>query len=516
MTDANGCLAQSLGTSIVVTVTENSDLTPGTIGTAQTVCYNIAPAQLTQLTAPGGGTGTYTYQWQNSANNTTWNNITGATLSVYSPPALTATTYFRRTVMSGSLTPVYTNSLRITVSPQITLAQLHDDISINNNTSTNINVTVTGGTAPYAISYTRNGTAQTPINNYSSGTNISTGILTTGIYTYALTSVTDANGCSAQSLGTNISVTVTSGSGSLYTAVDSLFRAETPADSYNDTRYELGSEFQTLSAGFITKARLFTNVNEGGDHIIRLWILNGSTYSLAAGPFTWNFSSGFHGWRQYSFASPVAVQTGKTYIISITNGTDYNYERSYNFNSSAPGTYIKYTRGVFSTTLGQAPTSTWSASCYFRDVVFAVQNANGNLTAGTIGTAQSICYNTAPVQLTQLTAPAGGTGTYTYQWQSSANNTTWNNITGATLSVYSPPALTATTYFRRTVMSGSLTPVYTNSVRITVSPQITLAQLHDDISINNNTSTNINVTVTGGTAPYAISYTRNGSSSDTN
>ena len=34
-----------------------ASLRPGTIGTAQSICYNTAPAALTQLTAPTGGTG---------------------------------------------------------------------------------------------------------------------------------------------------------------------------------------------------------------------------------------------------------------------------------------------------------------------------------------------------------------------------------------------------------------------------------------------------------------------------
>ena len=266
-------------------------------------------------------------------------------MSTYAPPELMASTYFRRTVISGILAPVYSASVRITVFPQITLAQLHDNITINNNSSANINVAITGGTAPFTISFSRNGMPQSPVTNYTSGSNISTGILTTGIYNYSLTSVTDANGCAAANLGTGIAVTVT--------------------------------EYTTL-------------------------------------------------------------------------------------------------------------------------------------TAGSIGTAQSICYNTVPAQLTELTAPSGGNGTYTYQWQSSANNSTWTDISGATLSTYSPPALTASTYFRRTVISGILPPVYSASVRITVFPQITLAQLHDNISIYSGTSTNINVAITGGTAPFTVSFTRNG------
>ena len=103
--------------SILITVYAN--LTPGSVGNAQTICYNTAPAQLTQLTAPTGGPGGYTYRWQSSPDNTNWTNISGATGVNYTPPALTASTYFRRRVTSGSCTQVYSNSVLITVYGQL-------------------------------------------------------------------------------------------------------------------------------------------------------------------------------------------------------------------------------------------------------------------------------------------------------------------------------------------------------------------------------------------------------------
>ena len=95
----------------------------------------------------------------------------------------------------------------VTVHPQFTLAQFHDDASICNNTATNINVVATGGTSPYTVNYTKNGVAQAAWNNYVSGTNMGTGLLLANT-TYALTSVTDNFGCPAQSLGTSILITV--------------------------------------------------------------------------------------------------------------------------------------------------------------------------------------------------------------------------------------------------------------------------------------------------------------------
>ena len=64
----------------------------------------------------------------------------------------------------------------------------------------------------------------------------------------------------------------------------------------------------------------------------------------------------------------------------------------------------------------------------------------GNLTAGAIGNAQTICYNTVPGQLSYTTAPTGGTGAYTYQWYNTSGQ-----ISGATSSTYTPPALTSNT-----------------------------------------------------------------------
>ena len=290
-----------------------------------------------------------------------------------------------------------------------------------------------------------------------------------------------------------------------YLPVDSLFRSETPSNSNNDRLYELGTEFQTLSNGYITHARLFSNVNEGGDHIIRLWELTGSLYTLVAGPFTWNFSAGLAGWRKFKFASPIAVDENNTYIISITNGPDMNYEKDGNFTQYTLNSYIRYRRGVYTLNMGTTPATTYLNTCYFRDVVFAINI--GSQTPGLIGSSQSLCYNTVPAPLTDIAAPTGGTGVYSYQWQCSIDNSTWTNIDGATSPGYSPPALTVSTYYRRTVGSGSYSPVHSTSVLISV---FTLAQLHDNATIYNNTSTNISVVMAGGSSSYTVNYTRDG------
>ncbi len=250
------------------------------------------------------------------------------------------------------------------------------------------------------------------------------------------------------------------------TTTETLFSVEVPTAFGNDTRYELGTEFQILADGLISKTRLYSGIDEGGDHLVRLWMFNGSGYTLIAGPYTWNFSKGVEGWREFDLPSPIQVSANTTYILSITNSTDLYYSKRPYFNSVTVNENIRYLGGLYSTNLGSVPTSKYVSSSYFRDIVFTVSGNNSNLTSGTIGSAQTICYNTAPSPLTELTAPTGGTEAYTYQWQFSPDNASWTNIDGATLSGYSPPALSSSIYYRRTVSSGSAAPVNSNSVFI--------------------------------------------------
>jgi len=461
-------------------------LTSGSIGSTQTICYNTSPSALTQVTAPTGGTGTYTFQWQSSSDNSRWTDISEATLSDYSPSALTTNTYYRRTVTSGTDTPVYSNSVLITVSPQLTMAQLHDNIFIENNTSTNFNVAILGGSAPYTVNYTLNGVAQLPITNYITGNNISTGILTTGTYTYSLTSVTDVNGCSALNLGTNITVTVNTSSALPSIALNKPSYCNIASPPYQAPA-SLANDADGTNASFWSADPYPTwwkvdleNVYDLTSIVIRNYV-DGSRY------YNYNIeaSNDDINYTQIVLKTNANPATDAGDYYPIVNAIARYIRVNMTFNSANQGVHISDFR------------------------VYGTLN-NSILTSGSIGSTQTICYNTSPSALTQVTAPTGGTGTYTFQWQSSSDNSRWTDISEATLSDYSPSALTTNTYYRRTVTSGTDTPVYSNPVLITVSPQLTMAQLHDNIFIENNTSTNFNVAILGGSAPYTVNYTLDG------
>ena len=93
-----------------------------------------------------------------------------------------------------------------------------------------------------------------------------------------------------------------------------------------------------------------------------------------------------------------------------------------------------------------------------------------------------------PAALTELTPPSGGPGGYTYQWQSSPDNSSWTSIGGATGVGYAPPMLTASTYYRRQVTSGSCGTVNSASILITVYGNLTSGTIGSNQSICYNTA----------------------------
>ncbi|MGV3586507.1 MAG: gliding motility-associated C-terminal domain-containing protein [Adhaeribacter sp.] len=132
-----------------------------------------------------------------------------------------------------------------------------------------------------------------------------------------------------------------------------------------------------------------------------------------------------------------------------------------------------------------------SAGCsgYSNVIVITVAPA---LAQNTIGSSQTICGNAAPTPLTG-SKPTGGTGTYTYLWESSTTSATdgFGPAAGTNTGItYNPGNLTQTTHFRRTVTSGSCEPLVSEAVTITVVP-----------AIENNTITAAKTVVCEGAVP---------------
>ena len=153
-----------------------------------------------------------------------------------------------------------------------------------------------------------------------------------------------------------------------------------------------------------------------------------------------------------------------------------------------------------------------------RDTVTQSINVLTALAAGTISSASTICYNAAPSMLTSTAAASGSAGAYQYQWQSSTDNVTFSDISGATGADYTSGSLTTTTYFRRAVTTDvGCGPSYTGSLKITVYNKLAGAVIGSDQNICFNTipgtiSQGASATGGDGTWTYQWESSSNGTS----
>ena len=108
---------------------------------------------------------------------------------------------------------------------------------------------------------------------------------------------------------------------------------------------------------------------------------------------------------------------------------------------------------------------------YLINVIPPVQ-CTGTPDGGTVITSANPICASANLILTDTTGTAGIAG-LSYQWQSSADSTTWNNIAGATAVTDTVKGLATTTYFRRiTSCSNSGFKGYSPGVKVTINPFI--------------------------------------------
>jgi SdrD B-like domain len=108
-----------------------------------------------------------------------------------------------------------------------------------------------------------------------------------------------------------------------------------------------------------------------------------------------------------------------------------------------------------------------------------------------------------------LTAtPSDGTGTCTVQWQSSSNNSTWNDIGGATGNSYTSAALTTNTYFRARIncLGANCDQGNATSVLITVIPDPTVSVLATATGVCVGGNVTLNATPVGGVGTCTVQW----------
>ena len=174
---------------------------------------------------------------------------------------------------------------------------------------------------------------------------------------------------------------------------------------------ELGTKFKTATAGTVTGVRVYKGAANTGQHVGNLWSRSGQL--LASVVFTNETASD---WQEARFATPVTIAANTTYVISYhTNVGRYAVNTNYFATSGrdaaplrAPANGEDGGNGVYRYGSTSAfPSSTWSSSNYWVDVVFQTGSTVQSTTAKTLSaplTASSPAVST-------LAAPSGGTTT---------------------------------------------------------------------------------------------------------
>ena len=137
---------------------------------------------------------------------------------------------------------------------------------------------------------------------------------------------------------------------------------------------ELGIKLVPKVAGRITGVKFYKAPGDTGEHIASLWQQSDSSL-LARGNFTNETASG---WQTMVFDIPVDVDADEIYVASYSTssgmfGSTHGYFLVDEFASqyiTAPATNSIGGNGVYATSIGLFPSSTYGGNNYWADVLF--------------------------------------------------------------------------------------------------------------------------------------------------
>jgi hypothetical protein len=154
----------------------------------------------------------------------------------------------------------------------------------------------------------------------------------------------------------------------------SLFRpTDTPAGTGTGGALEMGTRIRTDANGWITGVRFFKTAGDPGTHTGTLW--SAASAQLATGTYTGESGSG---WQTLSFAQPVQVTAGSSYVVSyFSSAGRYGYTTQYFTMDKVYGpltglaTSATASNGVWRYGSGGVfPTGDGNSTNYWVDVVF--------------------------------------------------------------------------------------------------------------------------------------------------
>ena len=446
ITDANGCQTFIKG----VVVDQPSELFAAVTKVTDVDCNGASTGSIDL--SPNGGTAPYSITWSNGANTEDLSNLAAGMYSVTVVDANGCEAFASATI---------TESAPLAISIDVT-----NDVSCNSGANGMIMSTITGGTMPYTIAWSDG------VNGIEDRTN-----LPAGVY---IVNVTD--GCGAQ---VSASATITE---------PGALTATTVATNVDCFGANNGTVDVTVTGGTMPY-----QYNWGGG------ITSEDRVNLAPGTYTVIITDA-NGCSTTASAivtgpsAPISVSASVTDVacfgdltgavdITVTGGTaPYSFSWS---NGDNTEDLSNVPAGSYTGTVTDA------AGCTFSATVTVAGPASA-LAASAVTT--NVLCNGASTGMIDLTV-TGGTAPYSYNWSNGAQTQDLMNV----------PA-------------GSYTGTVTDANGCTISATITITEpatgitvsgaVVTNVSCNGGTDGAVDITVTGGTAPYSYSWSNGAISQD--
>ncbi|WP_143167198.1 gliding motility-associated C-terminal domain-containing protein [Mucilaginibacter sp. OK098] len=493
-----------------LTVNPTTPITGNTITAPPTVtfCAGGDPGNIAGNPATGGDGTTYNYQWQISTDGTNYSDITGAISQSYDPPAITATTWYQRVVTSGTCI-----AKSISIPVKITIQN-----ALANNTITPPSVVifcasgdpgniagdpVTGGdgiTYNYQWQISTDGTNYNDITGAIGQSYDPTAITATTWYQRIVTS----GACITKSISNPVKITVQNAlanntitpplisvfcaggdpgniAGDPATGGDGItynYQWQISADDINfsDITGAIGQNYDPPAITATTwYQRIVTSgacITKSISNSVKITVQNALANNTITPPSVVIFCAG--------------GDPGNITGAPATGGDDITY--NYQWQISTDGINFSDVTGA----IGQnydppaITATTWyqravtSGACNVRSfsnpvkIIVQPPLANNILTPPT---PSAFCGSGIPGAIIGST-PTGGDGlNYTYQWESSTDNTTFSPVAlNGSGKDYTPPSLSVTMYYHRIVVkSGTCSiPLISTSVKIKITPPLTV------------------------------------------
>ncbi|OXA76432.1 hypothetical protein B0A65_18820 [Flavobacterium frigidimaris] len=490
----NGCGLVTSNSSLVTVI---SDPVVSQQPVGSTICSGATHTMNVVASGDVAG-GALAYQWQSSTTGTSgWANVsggTGANTDTYTTAVLTSTLYYRvQVTQSLSGCETFSDAAAVFVTTITAQPTAPAAICVGGIVNLSITASLNGGAGTLSYQWQSSADGSTGWANVADGSGATTNAYTSGalsattFYRCIVTSSTTnctltSNAVQAtvvpdptitvQPIGTTIcsggtatvSVTATNGTPSLtyqwsnstdnitFTDISGATSANYVTPALTQTTYyrvavsASGNGCTTVTsseATIVVLSDIFITVQP----VLRTNICSGSTATLNVA------ASGGSGNYTYQWRNATVLAGPYTDISGATSA-------SYTTPALTQNTYYIVT--VSDNTQGCNPVDSNVSAVIVPSITTQPTVPATVCTGGT-------------VTLTTAASANGGSATFTYQWQSSADGTTgWTNVSGGTggsTANYTSDALAATTYFRAVITSSNpACTLTTNVVMATVIP----------------------------------------------